>query len=90
MDEIVVDLQGVWKIFGDRSKEAMAAVKAEYWNDLPALSVSKTRRSRSSAAKFSASWDFRAPESRRWFATSIALSSRRRVSSTSWGAISPR
>ena len=29
MDEIVVDLQGVWKIFGDRSKEAMAAVKAE-------------------------------------------------------------
>ena len=29
MDEIVVDLQGVWKIFGDRSQEAMAAVKAE-------------------------------------------------------------
>ena len=29
MNEIVVDLQGVWKIFGDRSQEAMAAVKAE-------------------------------------------------------------
>ena len=29
MEEIVVDLQGVWKIFGDRSQEAMAAVKAE-------------------------------------------------------------
>ena len=29
MDEIVVDLQGVWKIFGDRSQEAMAAVKSE-------------------------------------------------------------
>ena len=29
MEEIVVDLQGVWKIFGDRSQEAMASVKAE-------------------------------------------------------------
>ncbi len=29
MEEIVVDLQGVWKIFGARSQEAMAAVKSE-------------------------------------------------------------
>ena len=29
MEETVVELKGVWKIFGDRSQEAMAAVQAE-------------------------------------------------------------
>lgn len=72
-NKIVV--KNVFKIFGNRSKEALALIKQNQSKDQVLAQTgcvvgSTTCRCRSAVARFSSSWACPAPANRRWCATS--------------------